>query len=65
MARGISIALICTFTGLMVAIPLLVIAFFLKARITQVMFEINNDCNEMIRVIMGGGAPAEGEAAEG
>lgn len=64
MARGISIALICTFTGLMVAIPLLVIAFFLKARITQVMYEINNDCNEMIRVILGGGepAPAEGEA---
>jgi len=64
MARGISIALICTFTGLMVAIPLLVIAFFLKARITQVMYEINNDCNEMIRVIVGGGepAPAEGEA---
>jgi biopolymer transport protein ExbB len=64
MARGISIALICTFTGLMVAIPLLVIAFFLKARMTQVMYEINNDCNEMIRVILGGGepAPAEGEA---
>ncbi|MGD0088541.1 MAG: MotA/TolQ/ExbB proton channel family protein [Planctomycetota bacterium] len=65
MARGISIALICTFTGLMVAIPLLVIAFFLKARITQVMFEISNDCNEMIRVILGGGgepAAAEGEA---
>ncbi|MCY3017725.1 MAG: MotA/TolQ/ExbB proton channel family protein [Planctomycetota bacterium] len=58
MARGISIALICTFTGLMVAIPLLVIAFFLKARVTQVVFEINNDCNEMIRTITGGGEPA-------
>jgi len=63
MARGISIALICTFTGLMVAIPLLVIAFFLKSRVTQVIFEINNDCNEMIRVILGGGG--EPQAAEG
>jgi len=62
MARGISIALICTFTGLMVAIPLLVIAFFLKSRVTQVIFEINNDCNEMTRVILGGGEP---QAAEG
>lgn len=56
MARGISIALICTFTGLMIAIPLLVIAFFLKCRVTQAVFEINNDCNEMIRMIMGGGS---------
>ena len=61
MARGISIALICTFTGLMVAIPLLVIAYFLKARVTQVIYEINNDCNEMIRVILGGGEPAPAE----
>jgi len=65
MARGISIALICTFTGLMVAIPLLVIAFFLKARITQVIFEINNDCNEMARAISGGGAGGGEQAAEG
>jgi len=54
MAKGISIALICTFTGLMVAIPLLVVGFFLKARVTQVMLEINNDCNEMIRSITSG-----------
>jgi biopolymer transport protein ExbB len=61
MARGISIALICTFTGLMVAIPLLVIAYFLKARITQVIYEINTDCNDMIRAILGGGEPAPAE----
>jgi biopolymer transport protein ExbB len=65
MAKGISIALICTFTGLLVAIPLLVIAFFLKAKVTQVIFEINNDVSEMIRVVVAGGggsgeAPAEG-----
>jgi len=54
MAKGISIALICTFTGLMVAIPLLVVAFFLKARIVPVFLEVNNDCNEMIRLITSG-----------
>jgi len=62
MAKGIGVALVCTFTGLMVAIPLLVIAFFLKARVTQVILEINNDCNEMIRLITSGGA--QSEAAE-
>lgn len=54
MAKGISIALICTFTGLMVAIPLLVVAFFLKIRMVSVMAEINNDVNEMIRIITSG-----------
>lgn len=58
MAKGISIALICTFTGLMVAIPLLVIAYFLKARVTQIIYEVNNDCNEMIRLITSGEQPA-------
>ncbi|HEY3322630.1 MAG TPA: MotA/TolQ/ExbB proton channel family protein [Planctomycetota bacterium] len=58
MAKGISIALICTFTGLMVAIPLLVLAFFLKARLVQVMLEVGNDCNEMIRLITSGEQPA-------
>jgi len=60
MAKGISIALICTFTGLIVAIPLLVIAFFLKARVVQVISEVSNDCNEMIRIVTGGEQPAEG-----
>jgi biopolymer transport protein ExbB len=54
MAKGISIALICTFTGLMVAIPLLIVAFFLKIRMVSVMAEINNDVNEMIRIITSG-----------
>jgi len=59
MAKGISLALICTFMGLMVAIPLLVIAFFLKARLTQIILEVGNDCNEMIRIITSGEQPAE------
>lgn len=54
MANGISIALICTFTGLMVAIPLLVVAYFLKAKVVQVIMEISNDCNELIRIITSG-----------
>jgi len=60
MAKGISIALICTFTGLMVAIPLLVIAFFLKTRLVQTILEVQNDCNELIRLITSGEQPAEG-----
>jgi len=60
MAKGISIALICTFTGLIVAIPLLVCAFFLKARVTQIVSEVSNDCNEMIRIVTSGEQPAEG-----
>src|SRR5579862_745194 len=55
MAKGISIALVCTFTGLMVAIPLLVVAYILKAIVTKVIYEIVNDCNEMIRITTGGG----------
>jgi biopolymer transport protein ExbB len=54
MAKGISIALICTFTGLMVAIPLLVVAFFLKIRLVAVVADINNDVNEMIRILTSG-----------
>jgi biopolymer transport protein ExbB len=54
MARGISIALVCTFTGLMIAIPLLVGSFFLKARLMQTIYEISNDCNEMIRTVTSG-----------
>jgi len=54
MAKGIAVALVCTFTGLMVAIPLLAIAFFLKARVTQVVLEIANDVNEMIRIVSSG-----------
>ena len=54
MAKGIAIALVCTFTGLMVAIPLLVGGFFLKARLTGVMHEISGDCNEMIRIVIHG-----------
>ncbi|MEY2884460.1 MAG: Biopolymer transport protein ExbB [Pseudomonadota bacterium] len=54
MAKGISIALICTFTGLMVAIPLLCIAFFLKAKVTQIVLEVSNDCNELVRYMTGG-----------
>lgn len=60
MAKGISIALICTFTGLMVAIPLLIIAFFLKARLVQIILEVQSDCNELIRLISSGEQPAEG-----
>jgi biopolymer transport protein ExbB len=60
MANGISIALICTFTGLMIAIPLLVGAFFLKGRLTAVILEISNDVNEMIRILTSG----EGTAVE-
>jgi biopolymer transport protein ExbB len=59
MAEGIAVALVCTFTGLMVAIPLLVIAYFLKARVTQVIMEVSNDCGELIRVISAGEAPDE------
>jgi len=55
MAKGISVALICTFTGLMIAIPLLVIAYLLKANMTHVIYEISNDCNEMIRIVTSGG----------
>ena len=51
MARGISIALVCTFTGLMIAIPLLCMAFFLKAKLTQTIHEISNDVGEMIRTV--------------
>ena len=60
MADGIQVALICTFTGLMVAIPLLCIAYILKANATKVIYEIVNDCNEMIRSSTSGG---EQEAA--
>lgn len=62
MAKGISIALICTFTGLMVAIPLLVVAFFLKIRLVSVISEINNDINEMVRIITSGDTGAGQEA---
>jgi biopolymer transport protein ExbB len=54
MAKGIAVALVCTFTGLMVAIPLLCIAFFLKSKVTQTVLEIANDCNEMIRIVSSG-----------
>lgn len=54
MAKGIAVALVCTFTGLMVAIPLLVGGYFLKARVTTVMHEISGDCNEMIRIVIHG-----------
>lgn len=53
MAKGIGVALVCTFSGLMVAIPLLCIAYFLKARLQQTILEIANDCNEMIRTVSG------------
>ena len=55
MAKGISIALVCTFTGLMVAVPLLTLAYILKAKLTHTMHEINNDVGEMIRAVSGGG----------
>jgi len=64
MAKGIAVALVCTFTGLMVAIPLLVGGFFLKSRVTTVMHEISGDCNEMIRIIIHGPS-AGGEQQEG
>ncbi|MFH0938071.1 MAG: MotA/TolQ/ExbB proton channel family protein [Planctomycetota bacterium] len=66
MAKGIAVALVCTFTGLMVAIPLLVIAYFLKSRVTQVVMEISNDCGELIRIITSGGETSSsgGEAAQ-
>ena len=54
MAKGISIALVCTFTGLMVAIPLLVVAYILKAMVTKTIYEIVNDCNEIIRITTSG-----------
>ena len=59
MAKGISIALVCTFTGLMVAIPLLVVSFILKTIVTKVIYEIVNDVNEMIRITTSGGETEE------
>ncbi len=59
MAKGIAIALICTFTGLMVAIPLLSVSFFLKNRVTQTVLEVSNDCNELIRLVTAGEQAAE------
>ncbi|MEI6235836.1 MAG: MotA/TolQ/ExbB proton channel family protein [Planctomycetota bacterium] len=59
MAKGISIALVCTFTGLMVAIPLLVVSFILKTIATKVTYEIVNDINEMIRITTSGGGTEE------
>ena len=59
MAKGISIALVCTFTGLMVAIPLLVVSFILKTIVTKVIYEIVNDFNEMIRITTSGGETEE------
>lgn len=53
MAKGISVALICTFMGLMVAIPLLSLGFYLKTRLTHTIHEISNDVGEMIRSING------------
>jgi len=55
MSEGISVALICTFTGLIIAIPLLVTAYILKSNVQRVIAEIANDVNEMIRVISSGG----------
>jgi biopolymer transport protein ExbB len=49
MAIGISEALICTFLGLMVAIPLIIGSYFLKGRLNQTTMEVANDVNEMIR----------------
>ena len=64
MAKGIGVALVCTFTGLMVAIPLLTGGFFLKIRVQNVIHEISADCNEMMRIIIhgpqGGGEQQEG-----
>jgi biopolymer transport protein ExbB len=53
MAIGISEALVCTFIGLAVAIPLLSIAFFLKTKLMQSVYEISNDVGEMIRCVGG------------
>jgi len=61
MAKGIAIALICTFTGLMVAIPLLCVSYFLKNRVTQTVLEVSNDCNELVRLVSSG--ETGGEAA--
>jgi len=49
MAVGISEALVCTFLGLFIAIPLIAGAYFLKGKLTQTAMEIINDVNEMIR----------------
>jgi biopolymer transport protein ExbB len=49
MAIGISEALVCTFLGLFIAIPLIAGAYFLKGKLTQTAMEIVNDVNEMIR----------------
>jgi len=51
MAIGISEALVCTFIGLMVAIPLLSIGFFLKTKLMQSVHEISNDVGEMARAV--------------
>lgn len=59
MARGISEALVCTFVGLMVAIPLIALSFFLKAKLMQTIYEISNDVNELIRTVHGGEQPAK------
>jgi len=53
MARGIAVALVCTFTGLSIAIPLLVGAFYLRSHLTQTINEISNDVNEIIRAAAG------------
>jgi biopolymer transport protein ExbB/TolQ len=55
MAEGIAVALVCTFTGLAIAIPLLVGSFYLRANLKSTINEISADCNEMIRVISSGG----------
>ena len=49
MAIGISEALVCTFLGLFIAIPLIAGSYFLKGKLTQTAMEIINDVNEMIR----------------
>jgi len=54
MSEGIGVALVCTFTGLMVAIPLLSVSFFLKSRVQQTILEVSNDCNELIRLVTSG-----------
>ena len=53
MAKGIAVALVCTFTGLMIAIPLLCVAYYLKSKLTQSIHEISNDVNEIIRTVTG------------
>jgi len=52
MARGISIALICTFTGLMVAIPCWSSPISSKPASRRWSSRSITDCNEMIRVIL-------------